>query len=135
MKRYGVAGFAAVVAIGAAGCAETPPWDANPFVHAVYFKFKSGANDAAIADMLRDVQQLLAPIPTVKGLWAGRPAPTGNMPFVDGNYDVGLLVTFADQKGLHEYNDHPRHVEFANKYKSLVDVRVFDFSPAGDVRP
>jgi len=118
-----------------AGCSNVPPWDSAPFCHAVFFKFKAGATDAQKADMLRDVRDMLAPIPSVKGVWAGQPAPTSNQPFVDTNYDVGILITFADQKGLMSYDSHPRHVDFVKKYGNLVDVRVFDFTPKGGMRP
>ncbi len=117
------------------GCSNVAPWDSGPFCHVVIVKLKGNATPAQKADLLRDVRDLLAPIPTVKGVWAGQPAPTSNLPFVDTNYDVGFCITFGDLKGLIYYNDHPRHVEFVSKYKDSVDVRVFDFSPAGDMNP
>lgn len=117
------------------GCSNVAPWDAAPFCHVVLFKFRGSATDAQRAEMLQDARDLLAPIPSVKGVWAGRPAPTTNMTGVDSNYDVGILVTFGDLKGLTLYNDHPRHVDFVNKYRDKVEVRVFDFSPSGDLKP
>ncbi len=118
-----------------AGCSNVPPWDSGPFCHVVLFKFKGNATPAQTADLLRDARDRLAPIPSVKGIWVGQPAPTSKMPNVDTNYDVGLCITFGDQKGLLFYNDHPGHADFIGKYKDLVDVRVFDFSPSGDLRP
>lgn len=127
--------FVLALVTGFSGCSNVAPWDSAPFGHAVFFKFKANATEAQRADMLRDVRDLLAPIPSVKGIWAGQPAATGNMPFVDTAYDVGIFITFADQKGLAAYDAHPRHGDFVKKYLDQVEVRVFDFSPKGDMKP
>ena len=111
------------------GCASSEPLTRTaPFVHVVLFKTKSGTPEAT-ATIVRDVNEMLARLPTVKGLWVGSPAPTNTRPIVDTNYDVGLLVLFEDQKGLQEYLDHPTHVEFAKKHDTECQVRVFDFKP------
>ena len=112
------------------GCAAREPLSRSaPFVHVVLFKAKTGSGEAASAEVIRDVQEILAPLPTVKGLWVGPPAPTNTRPIVDASYDVGLMILFEDQKGLQEYLDHPKHVEFAKKHDTQCDVRVFDFTP------
>jgi primosomal protein N' len=119
------------------GCSGAEKTDAGrrrlessaPFVHVVLFKVKAEDRDAAAAEIQKDIDRILAPLPTVKGLWRGRPAPTNTRPIVDTNYDVGLLVLFEDQKGLQDYLDHPKHVEFAQKHDTTCEVRVFDFVP------
>ena len=115
-----------------AGCSSTPapvtPSSA-PFVHVVLFKTKSPDRQAASAELVRDVREMLAPLPAVKGLWIGSPAPTNTRPIVDANYDVGILLLFEDQEALQEYLDHPTHQEFAKKHDTAAEVRVFDFTP------
>lgn len=122
--------LAVLVLLKLSGCAarETLPSKAT-FVHVVLFKSKSGDPQAASAEILRDIQEMLVPLPTVKAIRVGRPAPTNTRPIVDANYDVGLLLLFEDQKGLQEYLDHPTHAEFARKHDTSCDVRVFDFVP------
>ena len=115
------------------GCAARQPVpESAPFVHVVLFKAKGPDAEAASRELIRDVKEYLSPLPTVKGLWIGRPAPTNTRPIVDANYHVGLLLLFEDQKGLQEYLDHPRHVEFAKKHDTACEVRVFDFTPRGE---
>jgi hypothetical protein len=101
-----------------------------PFVHVVLFKAKPNSPASAIEDLLRDLRDQLSPIPAVKGLWVGRPAPTKTpeRPFVIDDYDVGLLIAAADQQGLDEYLNDPRHVAFVNKHGAIFDVRVVDFT-------
>ena len=46
------------------------------FVHSVYFWVKAGTPTAAVDQLEEDCQELLSKIPSVKQLWAGRPAMT-----------------------------------------------------------
>lgn len=99
-----------------------------PFVHVVFFTMKPGAGDS-VAEITKDVHEMLAPLPSVRGISVGpRALGTEDRPVVDTKYDVGLLVLFDDRKGLQEYLDHPTHLEFAKKHDTLCDVRVFDFA-------
>ncbi len=112
------------------GCAakgQVLPGEA-PFVHVVLFKVKAEPRDAVVAELVRDIRAVLAPLPTVKGLWVGAPAPTNTRPVVDANYDVGLMILFEDQQGLQEYLDHPAHAAFARRHDTGNEVRVFDFT-------
>lgn len=127
--------WALFVSAACVGCTSHPQRTARtgifepaPFVHVVLFKTRSESPDAAAAALMSDIREKLAPLPTVRGLWTGRPAPTDVRPIVDSNYDVGLLVLFDDQEGLERYLDHPVHAEFAAKYDTTCDVRVFDFT-------
>ena len=130
MLRTAILGISiSAISLSLQGCASSEPMAKTaPFVHVVLFKTKSGTPEAA-AGLVRDVNEMLARLPTVRGIWLGSPAPTNTRPIVDANYDVGLLVLFQDQKGLQEYLDHPTHVEFAKKHDTECQVRVFDFTP------
>ncbi|HNR98176.1 MAG TPA: Dabb family protein [Planctomycetota bacterium] len=112
------------------GCSARGPILAGeaPFVHVVLFKVKAEPKDAAVAQLVDDIRTVLAPLPTVKGLWVGAPAPTATRPIVDANYDVGLMLLFEDQQGLQAYLDHPAHAEFAKRHDTGNEVRVFDFT-------
>lgn len=123
-------GIALVATAFLSGCSIwcQPGAESAPFVHVVLFKTGAESPDAASAALMRDIRELLAPLPTVRGIWVGRPAPTDTRPIVDANYDVGLLLVFDDQEGLQDYLDHPLHVQFAEKYDTTCEVRVFDFT-------
>ncbi len=99
-----------------------------PLVHTVIFYLKKDAPvnepDALIADM----QKLLAKIPTVRDIRAGRPADKAS-PTAAKDFQLGLLVLFDDVEGLHTYLDHPLHKEYvANHEKNFEKVVVYDFA-------
>ena len=126
MPRIVMAALALAALVCTDGCAARRTLERSaPFVHVVLFKTRAGGPEAA-AGIVRDIRTMLEPLPTVRGLWIGRPAPTNDRPIVDVNYDVGLMILFEDQKGLQEYLDHPVHAEFARKHDTRCDVRVFD---------
>ncbi len=78
------------------------------FVHVVLFWMKDGTSDAARRQLVEDCQAYLAKIPTVRQLWAGRPAMTPRE-VVDNSYDVGLCVVLDDSPGHDVYQVHDLH--------------------------
>lgn len=99
-----------------------------PYVHAVIFTLKKDAGKDAIENVIADSHKLLAKIPSVKGLWAGRPAEKSTPKFAVKDYDVGLLVLFDNYEGLQEYLDHALHTEYVEKHaKHFERVNVYDF--------
>jgi hypothetical protein len=98
-----------------------------PFVHSVivYLKKDAPANEADA--VLADTQKLLAKIPSVREIRAGRPADKAT-PIATKDYQVGVLVLFDDIEGLHTYLDHPLHKEFVSNHdKNFEKVVVYDF--------
>src|SRR3954462_14561876 len=81
------------------------------FIHTVFFWMKPGTSDAARQQLVADAREYLGKIPTVRHLWAGRPAMTPR-DVVDNSYDVGLCVVLDDSAGLDLYQEHPLHKEF-----------------------
>jgi hypothetical protein len=103
------------------------PRGAAPFVHTVVFYLKKDAPANASDAVISDTQKLLARIPSVREIRAGRPAEKASDRAVK-DYQVGLLVLFDDADGLHAYIDHPLHKEFvANHEKNFEKVVVYDF--------
>ena len=103
--------------------------DKAPFVHTVLFRLPPGTDPEKTDGLIDDIRTQLEPLPTIEGLWAGRPASTKTpeRPIVDDDYDVGLMVLFKDEKALNDYLNHPTHAAFARKWDALCTVRVFDF--------
>ena len=99
----------------------------GPFLHVVLFKLKADAPEGAAEAMIRDTHELLAKVPSVKEVRTGRRAAIeGGYNLTD--YDVGLLVKFADQAGLEAYIVHPLHKQYVEKHlPNCEPPRVADF--------
>ena len=97
-------------------------------VHTVIFYLKNDAPKEEVAGLIRDSHKLLAKIPTVRSLSAGRPAAKATPKVAVTDYQVGLLVTFDNYEGLKTYLDHPLHTEYLEKHsKHWEKVAVYDF--------
>ena len=97
------------------------------FIHCVYFWLTENTGGDIKARMTNDGVDLLGKIPSVRHVWTGQPAMTPR-DVVDNTYDVGLCVALDDSKGHDEYQVHPQHVEFAERYKQFWKrVQVYDF--------
>jgi hypothetical protein len=105
------------------------------FVHVILLKVTAGDRAVVTEAILRDAQELLPPVASVRGLWVGRPASGAQVGSVviDADYDVGLVLLFDSAKGFEEYRADPAHLEFQRRFESLVKVRAIDFSPYGSV--
>jgi hypothetical protein len=98
-----------------------------PFVHSVIIYLKKDAPANETDAVMADTQKLLARIPSVREIRAGRPADKAT-PVATKDYQVGLLVLFDDVEGLHTYLDHPLHKEFVSNHEKNFDkVVVYDF--------
>ncbi len=103
------------------------PRKSPPLVHTVIFYLKKDAPANEADGLIADTQKLLAKIPTVREIRAGKPADKAT-PIAAKDYQVGLLVLFDDSDGLHTYADHPLHKEFvANHEKNFDKVVIYDF--------
>jgi len=97
------------------------------FVHTVYFWMNAGVTDAQRRQLVDDCNAYLSKIPTVRHLWAGRPAMTPR-DVVDNSYDVGLCVVLDDAAGHDVYQEHPLHKEFIARNKPhWKRVQIYDF--------
>ncbi len=97
------------------------------FIHTVYFWLKDGTDAAVAAELSKACQDLLAPIPGVRQLWAGRPAMTPR-DVVDNSYDVGLCVVLDDVAAHDVYQVHDLHQQFIKRFKPhWKRVQVYDF--------
>ena len=97
------------------------------FFHVVYFWMNPGSTEAQRKQLVDDCTTYLAKIPTVRQLWAGRPAMTPR-DVVDNSYDVGLCVAMDDAAGHDVYQEHPLHKEFIARNKpQWKRVQIYDF--------
>ncbi|MCC6420596.1 MAG: Dabb family protein [Gemmataceae bacterium] len=99
------------------------------YVHTVFFYLKKDAPAGEVEALIKDTHKLLGKIPSVRGLWVGRPAAKSTPKFALTDYQVGLLVFFDDYSGLQTYLDHPLHTEYLEKHGKYWDkVPVYDFA-------
>lgn len=98
------------------------------FVHTVYFWVKDGTPAEAVEQLVGDCRELLGKIPTVRQLWAGRPAMTPRE-VVDNSYAVGLTVVLDDVAGHDAYQVHELHKVFIERNRAWwARVQIYDFA-------
>jgi hypothetical protein len=103
---------------------------AAPLVHAVIFYLHADAPSGEADAIITDCHEMLASIPTVRQLRAGKPAEKEKPDNARKDYQVGLLVLFDDVKGLETYIDHPQHRQFVAKHGKFIErekLSVYDF--------
>ncbi len=110
------------LALLAAGCARPR------YVHAVFFSFKEGTPPCEMDALAADSIEHLSKIPSVRRIESGRRDERAVRDVNVTDYDIGLVVYFDDKAGYDEYEKHPIHEEYVQKYRSSwAKVRVFDF--------
>jgi len=105
--------------------------EAHPFVHTVIFYLKADAPSGTADQIVADCHAMLAKIPTVKLLRAGKPAEkSGGV--TKSDYAVGLMILFDDAAGFKTYADHELHKKFVAKYRNYFDPKtaIYDFVDA-----
>jgi hypothetical protein len=101
-----------------------------PFAHVCVFRMKSDAPNDAVAKAVADCRNLLADIPAVRSVHAGRPAKAGTPGVPKMEYDFALIVLVDDDAGLKAYLEHPKHLKYVEKHGKNFDMKkleVFDF--------
>jgi hypothetical protein len=94
-------------------CAAPQPAGAARLQHVVLFTLHDPADAAAL---LADCRERLVRIPGVLDVQAGAPVDIGR-PDVAADYDVGLVVQFADAQAYRAYLADPRHQELVQFWK------------------
>jgi hypothetical protein len=124
----------AVVGMLLAGAAEkkedAPKKTKAPYVHTVIFTLKKDAPKDAAEAMIADCHELLAKIPSVRELRAGRPAEKGTPNLAKKDFSVALTVFFDDYDGLMAYDKHELHKKFVEKHLPHIELErllVYDF--------
>jgi hypothetical protein len=98
------------------------------YAHIVIITLKKDAPKVAADTMIGDVYKLLAKIPSVRRVQAGKPAEMSSPKFVVKDYDVALMVQFDDFAGNEAYHKHPLHDQFVERnLKNIDKVLVYDF--------
>ena len=97
------------------------------FSHVVIF-WTDPAKPNAAEEVIAGAHKLLKSIPGLTSFHIGKMVGS-QRPVVDQSYQVALNTVFTSQQAQDDYQVHPRHVEFVEKYvRRLVQkVVVYDF--------
>lgn len=97
------------------------------FSHVVIF-WTDPAQPQAADEVIAGAEKFLKPIPGIQHFHIGKMAGS-HRPVVDQTYQVALNTVFANKKAQDDYQVHPLHLEFVDKYvKPFVKkVVVYDF--------
>ena len=98
--------------------------------HHVYFWLKpEHKNDADRATFEAGLDELLK-IPLITGGIWGTPAPVMERPVIDHSWDYATSVSFASVEDQNEYQSHPDHQVFIDRFKDWWEsVQVRDLQP------
>jgi len=97
------------------------------FIHTVIYWLRTDATETDRKRLVDDCKEYLGKIPSVRQLWAGRPARTPR-DVVDNTYDVAVTVILDDKLGHDVYHDHPLHLDFIQRNRrTWRRVRVYDY--------
>ncbi len=100
----------------------------NMFSHIVIF-WTDPANPATADQLIAGAEKYLRPIPGVLQFHVGRMV-SSHRPVVDQSYQVALNLVFANQQAQDEYQTHPAHIEFVEKFGNplVKKIIVYDFA-------
>jgi hypothetical protein len=104
-------------------------------VHVVILKLKASAPSTEAQSVTDDVNNILAKLKTVRGVWVGTPSANGTPNLALTDYDLAFAMVFDDSAGLQKYLTDPQHIAFVDKHIAMWDTKVYDFEPKKPVGP
>lgn len=97
-------------------------------IHHVFFWLKNPASEADKDELITGLKTLKA-VPQVQQLLIGLPAATTKRDVVDNSFQVSELAYFNNIKDQEDYQVHPVHKAFVEKYSHLWErVVVYDMT-------
>ncbi len=85
-------------------------------VHSVYFWLN---DEITKQDEQRFLEyfELLRTVPGARSLSYGKPAKTTKRDVTDNTFDYNLIITFDNLEAISKYENHPKHLAGAERYK------------------
>jgi hypothetical protein len=125
MHRTLVATLISLLLLG--GCASMRPSREDPIDHVVIVWLKEPGNDAQRQQMI-DRSKTFTQIPGVQRVSVGTALPS-TRPVVDSSYDVALVIRFANEQALRDYDQHPIHRKAVQELLAPLAARfvIYDF--------
>ena len=100
--------------------------------HVILMKFKPDANDNAIADLEKSLDDLPNKITEIQTYEFGRDRVHSKK-----SYDFALVSLFANLEALKRYQEHPAHLKVLQKITTLTESMIvvdFEGTDAGDIK-
>jgi hypothetical protein len=99
----------------------------DPIDHVVIVWLKEPGNDAQRQQMI-DRSKTFTQIPGVQRVSVGTALPS-TRPVVDSSYDVALVIRFANEQALRDYDQHPIHRKAVQELLAPLAARfvIYDF--------
>ena len=109
------------------GCASMRPSAGGEIDHVVIVWLKDHGNAQQRQQMI-DRSKTFTQIPGVLSVSVGTCLPS-TRPVVDSSYDVALVMRFADERALHEYDQHPIHKKAVQELLAPLAAKfvIYDF--------
>jgi hypothetical protein len=110
-----------------AGCASMMPSRGGEIDHVVIIWLKDRGNAQQQQQMI-DRSKTFTQIPGVLQVSVGASLPS-TRPVVDSSYDVALVMRFANEQALHEYDQHPIHKKAVQELLAPLAAKfvIYDF--------
>lgn len=98
----------------------------NMLQHTVYFYLNSDVTSEEKEQFEKGLEELLE-ISAIHKSELGVPAATEERDVTDHGYAYAIYTWFETMEDYKEYDEHPDHLEFIDKYSGLwADVKVYD---------
>ncbi|MBO9595768.1 MAG: Dabb family protein [Niabella sp.] len=124
---------AAVLAASSTVIGQRPEAPRQQVIHHVFFWLKNPDAAADKKELIAGLKTLKA-IPQVRQLLIGTPASTVKRDVVDNSFQVSELMYFNNTRDQDDYQVHPLHKAFVEKYSHLWErVVVYDMITDGVV--
>ena len=92
-------------------CLQAPLLQAEPLsIKHIVLCWLTNPGDAALKETVIQTSRELRNIPQVEAISVGTSLPSDRK-IVDDSFDVGMVMSFRDEKNLNEYLEHPYHLE------------------------
>ncbi len=96
-------------------------------VHTVVFWLRPDLTPAQRAEFRTEGLESLRPIPTVRDLYIGEPAPIPARAVVDASYTYAITALFTDVAAHDAYQIDPVHTAFVQRFKPFWEgVQIYD---------
>ena len=96
-------------------------------VHTVVFYLRGDLTESQKTEFRQEGLESLRPIKSVQALYIGTPAAIPPRPVVDLSFTFSITAIFDDVAGHNEYQVHPTHKAFVERFKSYwTKVQIYD---------
>lgn len=127
MRRIGNRALIAVLFIMMTGCASLRPSTGGEIDHVVVIWLKDHGNVQQQQQMIERSKQFNK-IPGVLSVSVGVTLPS-TRPVVDSSFDLALVMRFANEQALREYDQHPIHKKAVQELLAPLAAKfvIYDF--------